>query len=232
MNEQNEQNETQTEETADEKRKRLGRERTRKHREKHRVEEPPESFEELSAKWTDNDKQLLVSDPTLHGQLLQRHRAVEELEAEAADIEKGIEQGRRAETLSALTSDPQNVMPMPDDSYRDIKAHALTNGTANYRQIEAAAINGRQGDDLEQHYVRYGLRLRIQSDVLQQARESLVLYALRSRDASLDWNVVGEAIRDCTACRGFSSHATELRKLLQEFCSPKAPVAEAPTPIS
>jgi hypothetical protein len=204
-------------ETSDEKRKRLQRERTQRYRDKNRVEEPPESFEGISVLWQKNEEKLLKENPVLRLQIVARHKEVEELEAEADEIRKGVERGLRAETVSALTSDPQNVMPMPDDSYRDIKAQVLQNGTANYRAIEAASIKGEPLDDVSQYYKRYGFRLRIQSDVLQQARESLVLYALRSRDVSLDWNVVGEAISDCVSFKGFSANAAELRKLIRQY---------------
>jgi hypothetical protein len=106
---------------------------------------------------------------------------------------------------------------MPDLSYREIKAVTDKNGTANYRQIEAASIKGEPLDEISGYYRRYGFRLRIQSDVLQQVRESLVLYALRSRDVSLDWNVVGEAISDCVSFKGFSANAAELRKLIRQY---------------
>ena len=201
-------------ETPEEKKRRLQRERTRKHRQKNRVLEPPESFEEISALWQKNEEKLQKENPVVHLQIVARHKEVEELEAEADEIRKGVEKGLRAETLSALTPDPQNVFPMPDLSFRDLKAHVLQNGTANYRAIEAAAINGRQADDLEQHYVRYGFRLRIQSDTLQMARENLVLYFLRTRDPNIDTTVVETAIRDCAAYNGFSPNHDDLKKLI------------------
>jgi hypothetical protein len=207
---------TEIEETREEKKRRLGRERTRKHREKNRVEEPPESFTDIAASWPKNNERLLKEDPTLYAQLSARHQEVEELEVEAEEIEKGVQKGLRAETVSALTPHPQNVMPMPDDSYRDIKAHVLMNGLANYRQIEAASIKGEPLDEISDYYRRYGFQLRIQSDTLQTAREMLVLYALRTHDQNLDWQVVREAIADCSSYKGFSPNADELKKLIQE----------------
>ena len=211
-------------ETAEEKRRRLQRERTRRHRDKNSTPEPPESFEEISALWQKNEEKLQKENPVLRLQSVARHKEVEELEAEADEIRKGVEARLRAETLSAFTPDPQNVMPMPDDSYRDIKAHVLRNGTANYRQIEAAAINGRQGGDLEQHYVRYGFRLRIQLDTLQNVREALVIYALTTKDPSLDWSVVEEAISDCVSFKGFSPNAAELGKLIHQHREASVPL--------
>lgn len=204
-------------ETPEDKKRRLGRERTRKHRQKYRVEEPPESFQEISAKWMDNDKRFTVSDPALHAQLLQRHQEVEELEAESDDIQKGVEAGLRAETRTLATVDSKEIFPDPCVSFRDIKAHALMNGSANYRAIEAASIKGEPLDDVSRYYEKYGFRLRIQSDILQMAREMVVLYALRTHDQNLDWDIVKEAINDCSAYNGFSRNADELRRLIRDF---------------
>jgi hypothetical protein len=224
--------ETEIEETLEEKRRRLGRERTRRHRDKNRVEELPESFAGISALWQKNEEKLLKENPLLRLQIAARHKEVEELESEIEEIAEGVKNGLRAETRTAVTADSKEIFAMPDVSYAEIKADAAKNGVGNYRGIEAASIKGEPLDAVSRYYEKYGFRLRIQSGVLQQARESLVLYALRNRDASLDWNVVEEAINDCTAYRGFSSHADELRELIQEHRSPKAPVAEAPMPIS
>src|ERR1700682_2962843 len=139
-------------ETSDEKRKRLQRERTQRYRDKNRVEEPPESFEGISALWQKNEEKLLKENPVLHLQIVASHKGVEELEVEAGDIEEGVQKGLRAETVSALTPHPENIMPMPDDSYRDIKAHVLMNGLANYRQIEADAIKGNPLDEISDYY--------------------------------------------------------------------------------
>ena len=220
-------------ETSDEKRKRLQRERTQRYRDKNRVLEPPESFEEISALWQKNEEKLQKDNPVLHLQIVAFHKEVEGLEAEADEIRKGVEGGLRAETLSALTQDPSKIFPMPDLSFRDLRAHALTNGTANYRAIEADAISGKGLDDEGGHYKKYGLRLRLSHETLQMARENLVLYALRTHDQNLNWEIVREAIADCSAYHPrFSPNADELRELIQEHRSPKAPVAEAPTPVS
>jgi hypothetical protein len=204
-------------ETSDEKRKRLQRERTQRYRDKNRVLEPPESFEESSALWQKNEEKLQKDNAVLHLQIVARHKEVEELEAEADEIRKGVEGGLRAETVSALTPDPKNVMPMPDDSYRDIKAHVLMNGLANYRQIEAASIKGEPLDEISDYYRRYGFRLRIESETLQTAREMLIFYALRSKDSNLDWTIVNEAIDQHLAYSGFSPNRDELKRLIQEY---------------
>jgi hypothetical protein len=209
-------------ETPEEKKKRQRREYMRNYRSKDKQEEPPKSFEGISAKWTDNDKRLLVSDPTLHAQLLVRHDEVVCLEAEAADIDRGVKAGLRAETRTAETADSTEIFPMPDLAFRDLKSVALKQGTANYRQIEAAAIHGRQGDDVEQHYVRYGFRLRIESETLQTARENLIFYSLRTRDQNLDWEIVREAIADCSAYHPrFSPNQDELQRLIREHAETK-----------
>jgi hypothetical protein len=219
-------------ETSDEKRKRLQRERTQRYRDKNSTPEPPESFEGISALWQKNEEKLQKENPVLHLQIVARHKEVEELEAEADEIRKGVERGLRAETRSALTSDPSKIFPMPDLSFRDLRAHALMNGTANYRAIEADAIKGNPLDEISDYYRRYGFRLRIQSDTLQTAREMLILYAVRSKDSNIDWTIVNEAIDQHLAYSGFSPNSDELKRLIQENRSPKAPVAEAPMPIS
>lgn len=204
-------------ETPDEKRKRLGRERTRKHRQKKNGPEEITSFEQIADSWTRNEAALLKADPTLHSHLFALHDAMAGWEAEAEEIVEGVKNGLRAETRSAETADSTEIFPMPDLSFRDIKAVASNKGTANYGQIEADAINGRQGDDAEQHYVRYGFRLRIQSDTLQNARENLVLYALRTHDQNLNWEIVEEAIADCSAYfPRFSPNQDELQRLIRE----------------
>jgi hypothetical protein len=219
-------------ETTDEKRRRLGRERTRKHRAKNEAPKEIEDFTEISEKWMRNDALLLMENPGLHTQLLARHDEVVCLEAEVAEIEKGIQIRLRAETLSALTPDQSEIVPMPDLSFRDLRVHALTNGTANYRAIEAASIKGEPLDEVSRYYEKYGFRLRIQSDTLQTAREMLVLYSLRTHDQNLNWEIAREAIADCSAYHPrFSPNADELRKLIQEHLSVKAPVAEAPMPV-
>ncbi len=207
-----------TAETADEKRKRLQRERTQRYRDKNHVPEPPESFEEISALWQKNEEKLLKENPVLHLQIVARHKEVEELEAEAADIERGVEAGLRAETLSKLTQDQSKVFPMPDCSYRDIKTHALANGTANYRQIEAASIKGEPLDEVSRYYMKYGFRLRLSHETLQNVRENLVLYALRTHDQNLDWEIVRQAISDCSAHHPrFSPNVDELQRLIEEY---------------
>jgi len=122
----------------------------------------------------------------------------------------------RAETRSAETADSTEIFPMPDLSFQDIRAIVLKKGTANYRAIEADAISGKGLDDEGENYVRYGFRLRIQSDTLQNVREALTLYALRTHDQNLNWEIVREAIADCSAYNGFSPNADELRRLIQE----------------
>jgi hypothetical protein len=204
-------------ETSDEKRKRLQRERTQRYRDKNHTPEPPESFEGISALWQKNEEKLQKENPVLHLQIVARHKEVEELEAEADEIRKGVEtDDLRAETLSALTSDASKIFPMPDLSFRDLRAHARMNGTANYRQIEAASIKGEPLDEISDYYRRYGFRLRIQSDTLQTAREMLVLYAFRTHDQNLNWEIVREAIADCSSYKGFSPNADELKKLIQK----------------
>ncbi len=203
-------------ETPDEIRRRKGRERTRRHRDKNRVEEPPESFEGISALWQKNEEKLQKENPVLHLQIVARHKEVEELEAEAADIERGVEAGLRAETLSELTQDQSKIFPMPDLSYKDIKTHALANGTASYRQIEAASIKGELLDEVSRYYMKYGFRLRLSHETLQNVRENLVLYALRTHDQNLNWEIIREAIADCSSYGGFSPNADELRKLIQK----------------
>jgi hypothetical protein len=212
-----EENAAQTE-TPEEKRRRLQRERTRKHRAKNKPPEEITSFEQIAESWTRNEAALLKADPTLHSNLLALHNAIAGWEAEAEEIEKGVKAGLQAETRTAETADSTEIFPMPDLSFRDLKSVALKQGTANYRQIEAAAINGRQGDDVEQHYVRYGFRLRIQSDTLQNARENLVLYALRTHDSNLDAALVAEAIADVLDNRSkFSPNHDELDKLIRQY---------------
>src|SRR6267378_6963303 len=96
-----EKNAAQVEETPDEKRRRLGRERTRKSRlKKNGLTEEIEitSFEQRAESWVRNEAALLKADPTLHSHLLALHNAIAGWEAEAEEIEKGVKAGLRAET--------------------------------------------------------------------------------------------------------------------------------------
>jgi len=205
-------------ETEIEKRRRLGRERTRRHRQKNRVDELPEGFEEISALWQKNEEKLLKENPVLRLQIVARHKEVEELEAEADEIRKGVEARLHAETLSAFTPDPENVFPAPDLSFRDVKAHVLKYGVANYRQIEADTIKSKELTADESVYARYGFRLRLSHETIQNARENLALYAFRTHDSNLDAALVSEAIADCSAYHPrFSPNAVELRKLISEY---------------
>ena len=175
MDEQNAAQITHIEETPDEKRRRLGRERTRKHRNKNKPPEEITCFSQIAESWTRNEAALLEVDPTLHSHLLAFHNAIAGWEAEAEEITEGVKKGLRAETRSAETADSTDIFPMPDFSFREIKAVTDKNGTANYMQIEADAVSGKGLDDEGEHYKRYGFRLRIQSDTLQNIREALVL---------------------------------------------------------
>ena len=191
----------------------------RDYRSKDRPEEEIEitSFEQIAESWTRNEAALLKADPTLHSRLLAHHNAVAGLEAEAEEIAEGVKNGLRAETRSAETADSTEIFPMPDLSFQDIKAHVLKQGTANYRQIEADAVNGKGLDDEGEHYKKYGFRLRIQSDTLQTAREMLILYGLRTHDQNLNWEIVREAIADCSAYSPrFSPNHDELQLLIKE----------------
>src|SRR5713226_1266706 len=206
-----------TDETPDEKRKRLGRERTRKHRNRNKPPEEITSFSQIAESWEKNEAALKKADPTLHSHLLASHGAIMGWEAESEEIAEGVKDGLRAETRSAETADSTEIFPMPDLSFRDIKAVASNKGTTNYRQLEADSIKGSQGDDLEQSYIRYGFRLRLSHETLRNARENLVLYALRTHDQNLNWEIVHEAIADCSAYfPRFSPNQDELQRLIQE----------------
>jgi hypothetical protein len=187
----------------------------RNYRRKDKPEEEITSFEQISEAWVRNDVWLLKQNPDLHARLLARHDEVMCLEVEAEEVAKGVRDGRRAETLSALTPDPENVMPMPDNSFRDIKKDSVGYGVANYQAIEAASIKGEPLDEISDYYKRFGFRLRLSHETLQNARENLVLYALRSKDTSLDATLVGEAIDDCAAYRGFSPSHEQLQRLIR-----------------
>jgi hypothetical protein len=183
-----------------------------------------ESIEEM---WKQNSKRLLKENPKLYNELQARHDEVMGFEAEVTEIEKGIFGKKRAETVSADTLDPENVFPMPDLCFRDIKADIAANSTLNYRAVEAIrdedaedfrpAFGAKFDGMLESSYRFFGFRLRIGNDVLQRIREALVIYALTSRDKNLDWTVVEEAIADCSAYSGFSPHSNWLRELIRNY---------------
>jgi hypothetical protein len=231
-------NETETtvetiDETAKEKKKKQRREYMRDYRAKNAQKEPAEKFAEIAELWETNSRELKQSDPVLYAELLARHNEVEELEAEGIEILKGVgvylwprSRMKRAETVSALTPDPENVMPMPDLCFRDIKKDTNEHGSANYRQIEADALNDKPLDADSDIYKQYGFRLRIQSDTLRDVREALVLYALTTRDQNLDWQIVREAIEDNASYKGFSSHTEELHLLIRQYRAEASVVSE------
>ena len=203
-----------------------GAQRQARHRQKKNGPEEIEikSFEQVAESWMRNDKQLAATDPELHARLLARHEKVVGLEVEVTEILKGVglytwppSPMKRAETLSALTPNPDEIFPMPDVCFTDVKADVLKNGVANYLANEAAAVKSEPLDEQAQFYKQYGFRSHLQLETLQDVREALILYALTTRDKNLDWSVVEEAIRDFLAYRGFSPHERELRKLIQDY---------------
>jgi hypothetical protein len=205
-------------ETPEQEKKRKRRDYMRNYRRNDKPEEIEiTSFEQIAESWTRNEAALLKADPTLHSQLLALHNAIAGWEAEAEEIAEGVKNRLRAETRSAETADSTEIFPCPDLSYREIRAVASNKGTANYRAIEADAVNGKGLDDESEHYKKYGFRLRLSHETLQMARENLVLYALRTKDSNLDAALVAEAISDCVSFKGFSANAAELRKLIRQY---------------
>lgn len=115
----------------------------RDYRAKNTQKEPPEKFTEIAESWETNSRKLQQSDPVLYAKLVARHDEVEELEAEVVEILKGTglylwprSRMKRAETLSALTPDPENVFPMPDLCFADVRQDVQTFGSLNYQQAE------------------------------------------------------------------------------------------------
>ncbi len=209
--------------------------RRREYRQRKREEKEVKAAdgESISELWQRNSKRL-EDDPKLHESLQARHDEVTGLEAEVIEVEKGIGiyewpyilGKKRAETISADTLDPENCFPDPCLSFRDIKADISTNGTLNYRVVEAMrdgdaedfrpAFGAKFDGKLESAYRFFGFRLRIGSDVLQRISEALVIYALTSKDTTLDAATVEEAITDCATHGSFSSHADWLKELIRK----------------
>src|SRR5260370_20675491 len=121
--------------------------RRREYRQRKREEKEVKAAggESISEVWQRSSKRLLEENPKLYNELQARHDEVSGLEAEVTEIERGtgihkwpyVLGKKRAETLSALTLDPENVFPMPDLCFRDIKAYIAANGTLSYRAVEA-----------------------------------------------------------------------------------------------
>jgi len=209
--------------------------RKREERQRKRQKEEIDALggESIEETWKRNSKRLLEENPKLYNELQARHDEVSGMEVELVEIEKGVGVytwpysvgKKRAETLSALTLDPENVFPDPCLSFRDIKANIAANGTLNYQAIEAMrdgdaedfrpAYGAKFDGTLESAYRFFGFRLRIGNDVLRRIREALVIYALTTRDKN-DWTVVEEAIADCSAYNGFSPHTDWLRELIRK----------------
>ena len=147
----------------------------------------------------------------------------QDLEAEADEIDEGIAKRLRAEVRTLATADSTEIFPMPDLSFRDLKLDIRQHSSCNYREIESHVyIEPKTVASLDagaQHYLSYGFRLRFEYESLQRARENLVIYALKSRDANLNWTIVEDAISDCLAYQGFSPHPhlkTQIQKYQQE----------------
>jgi len=211
------------------------RKREERQRKRQKEEIDARGGESIEETWKRNSKRLLEQNPKLCNELQARHDEVLGLETELVEIEKGIGihawpyvlGKKRAETVSADTLDPENVFPMPDLCFQDIKADVAANGALNYRTIEAIrdgdaedfrpAFGAKCDGTLESAYRFFGFRLRIGNDVLQRIREGLVIYALTSKDVTLDAATVEEAIADCSAYNGFSPHADWLRELIRKY---------------
>jgi hypothetical protein len=214
--------EQRTSETEDEKRRRLQRERTKRSRDKKKYG-PASASEEISANWERNSRQLQDENPGLYAELQARHDEVEALEAEADEVDDGIAKGLRAGIRTLATADGTDIFPMPDLSFRDLKLDIQRRGCCNYGEIESRVCveskSATSRDAEAQHYLRYGFLLRHEYGTLQRARENLVIYALRTKDANLNWTIVEDAISDCLAYQGFSPHPhlkTQIQKYQQE----------------
>jgi hypothetical protein len=230
-----------------------GRLATQKSREKKKAAEAAEkAIEPVETMWTRNSKALFAKalfakDATLYRALEDKHLDVRATEAEVLDIVSAVKEGkRRAETLSALTPDPENVFPMPDVAYRDLREMP----TASYVTIEAMTHPARHDgegehgessfrpqsgekfsgslDDVVGCYRFFGFRLAPTSDCRRDCLDFLLLYALRSGDATLDWTFIKEiAIPDWRSSRGWYQNEFEIARLLKERGFEEPPPAPA-----
>jgi hypothetical protein len=194
-------------ESAEDRIRRENRNRKRIQRAREKAAEESENPENIVDYWNRNAADLQKKNPKLYAELVARHEFVAGLQAEHEEIAAGVRAGKRAETISADTTDPEQCFAMPDLSWRDIAADINAHGTLNYVAVEAlrdrysgeSRFRPYEGERMDasatSFYRLYGWRTCLTADALRTATISLTDYALLTGDSTLDWGVVREAIR-------------------------------------
>lgn len=209
------------------------RERQVKHRAKKAL--GVSSFQDIAENW---DKNANALGAETRAQLLARHQEIGDLETEVDEICDGVARGLRAETLTALNANKANeIFPRPDICFEDCKADVIQHPSINYGSVEAmAALRTRPQENWEltertlplfrrpftkdeQAYVDFGFHAALGQDTLQNVREALAIYWLRTKDTTLDGAIVQEAINDVRHSRWSPHNECELRKLLDAVAS-------------
>lgn len=215
-------------ESEDEKRRRENRDRKRAQRAREAAVEASENPESIIDLWNRNAANLLAKNPKLHAELVVRHEHVAELVAEVEEIAAGVAANKRAETVSADTTDPDQCFPMPDVSWRDCFADVNDHGLLNYSAIEAmtnkhtkeSSFRPYEGEKMDasatSFYRLYGFRTCLTIDTLRGITDSLCLYFLRTGDAALDIKVVRQAIAYRKENGGWAQNDKEFKSLLAE----------------
>ena len=160
-------------------------------------------------------------DPSLHDELTQRHEDVVWLEARTSGLAVEINQ------------DPVDIAEALVENFHNVKADVQKFGSCNYRELESAfptfpvcprpdwsspyanVTSYKDNIDAER-YFKFGFRTRLSHDLLQDSRETLVLYALRTHDPNINADAIRKAIQDCEQFQGFSPNSEELRNLIRE----------------
>jgi len=188
-----------------------------KKRESRENEEQPKQqifdqpFEAFSSRWPANEQKLARENPGLLQRYIDRHEQVTDLELVLVEFEREVSAGQQSEMIDLLFLDIKN----------DVQAHGHTNfGEVEAKLVAPENFKGQeQLNEDERVYRDLGFRLRLSHESLQRARESLVLYALRTKDPKIDSLVLEEAIEDCLAYYQFSPNRGELTKLMAVYRS-------------
>ncbi len=191
-------------------------------RERHRPKDAPETTPEYqSTLWPKNAMALQKDDPSLYDELIQRHEDVVWLEARTSGLAVEINQ------------DPVDIAEALVENFRNVKADVQKFGSCNYRELESAfptfplcprpdwsspyaSVTSYKDNIDAERYFKFGFRTRLSHDLLQDSRETLVLYALRTHDPNVNADAIREAIQDCEQFQVFSPNKEELRKLIRE----------------
>jgi hypothetical protein len=163
--------------------------------------------------WLKNEREFALHDPDQWQALAIRDREVADTETELQAAMNAFDRGLPIRDFIDVN---------PDQVYEEIKADVRKHGQLSYQTIEATPGGSEGYQDFrsskydgspESAYRCYGLRLCLDSDVLGDARDLLIVYALSTKGSNLNNTVVEDAIKHFGS---FTHYSEQVHKLLFE----------------